>query len=168
MAVNTFSKPRYSTSIWLKFNCWPKRNLSQSEYARNVIHPGNFVRFYDGIIQASILRAGSNDDCRYGLSLELSHQTQSVLGDMINHLSNDHAEGLTEIFYAIAIKKLRLTNDALIDCIKLREVQDAYKNDDNVLKGIVEYIKVKVLEKENISEKFKKSEMKLNSKTLEV
>lgn len=144
-----------------------KGSLSQSEYVRNVIDPGNFVRFNDGIIQASIIRAGSNDDFRYDLSLELSLQMQSVLGDMINHLSDDHAEGLTEIFYAIAIKKLRLTNDALIDCIKLLEVQESYKKDDNILKGIVEYIKIKVLEKENITEKFKKAEMKSDPKILE-
>ncbi|MES2762758.1 MAG: hypothetical protein V4677_11145 [Bacteroidota bacterium] len=144
-----------------------KGRLSQSEYVRNVIDPGNFVRFNDGIIQASILRSGGKDDFRYDLSLELSLQMQSVLGDMINHLNDPHAEGLTEIFYAIAIKKLRLNNDTLLDCIKLLENQDLYKNQDCILKGIVEYIKVKVLERESIQDKFANAATKLEKNVFE-
>jgi hypothetical protein len=145
-----------------------KGRLAQSEYVRNVIDPGNFVRFNDGIIQASIIRSGSNDDFRYDLSLELNLQMQAVLGDMISHINDDHAEGLTEIFYAIAIKKLRLTNEALIDCIKLIETQEIYKNNDNILKGIIEYIKVKVIEKENIVAKFEKLETKIEVRAVEL
>jgi hypothetical protein len=143
-------------------------SLSQSEYVRNVIDPGNFVRFNDGIIQASILRAGSKDDFRYDLSLELSLLMQSVLRDMINHIDDDHAEGLTEIFYSIAIKKLRLTNEVLKDCIALLESQEKYANNDTLLKGIIEFIKTKLIEKENIADKLKNAEIKIDPKLFEV
>lgn len=77
--------------------------LVQSEYVRNLIDPGNFVRFNDGIIQACFLRAANREELNYNLSEEMSLQMKSILGEMISHIEDDHAEGLNEFFYAIAI-----------------------------------------------------------------
>ncbi|MBF9255807.1 hypothetical protein I2I11_21085 [Pontibacter sp. 172403-2] len=131
-----------------------KGRLAQTEYVRNLISPGNFIRFNDGIIQACILRAATDDELRYDLSYEMSLEMQSVLGDMIIHFSDDHAEALNEFFYAIALRKLRLTNNGLHECIKLLENQLDYKSTDSILKGIIEFIKENVLVIQDIESKF--------------
>ena len=84
-----------------------KGRLDQSEYVRNVLDPGNFIRYNDGIIQASLLRAATNEELRYDLTEEMGSQMKRVLGDMIIHYGDSHSEGLNEFFYAIAIKKMR-------------------------------------------------------------
>lgn len=128
--------------------------FDQSDYVRNILDPGNFVRFNDGIIQACLLRACSNDELDYSISKESSIQMQSVLGDMILHIEDDHAEALNEFFYAIAIKKLKLTFGIVEDCITLLEEQKFYRSEDTILKGLVKYIKKEVLVKEDIKSKF--------------
>lgn len=129
--------------------------LNQSEYVRNLLDPGNFVRYNDGVIQASILRSATNDELKYDLSDELSLQMKSILGDMIIHIEDDHAEGLSEFFYAIAIKKLKLSHGVIKDCISLLYAQDKFHMENSILKGIVAYIEDKVIPKEDISLKFK-------------
>ncbi len=128
--------------------------LIQSDYVRNLIDPGNFVRYNDGILQASILRAANKEELDYSLSNEFSQQIQAILGDMITHIEDDHAEALNEFFYAIAIKKLKLPQEIIQDCIELLEGQELYKENDSVLKGLVEFIKSEVLVLFDIKEKF--------------
>jgi len=132
-----------------------KRKLFQTEYVRNLIEPGNFVRYNDGIIQACILRAATKEELKYHLSDEMSAQMQAVLGDMILHLGDAHAEAITEFFYAISIKKLRLPEDVIKDCIELLESQVLYQNNDSILRGLVRYIKKHVLEAKEVADKFK-------------
>ena len=133
-----------------------KNILHQSEYVRNILDPGNFVRYNDGIIQACLLRAATEDELNYSLSLDQSLKMKSILGDMILHIQDDHAEALNEFFYAIAIKKLKLDPDTVHDCINLLEDRPFYKDNDSILKGLVSYIKEKVIIKESIHEKFRK------------
>lgn len=132
--------------------------FNQSEYVRNLIDPGNFVRYNDGIIQACLLRGATDEELNYSLSEDESLKMKSILGDMILHLKDDHAEALNEFFYAIAIKKLKLTGNHIQDCIELLNEQDYYKNNDSILKGLIKYIDEKVLLKVSIDEKFKKLE----------
>lgn len=118
--------------------------LDQSEYVRNLLEPGNFVRFNDGIIQAAILRAATNDELRYDLSDEMSFQIKNILEDMLNHIKDEHAEGLLEFIYAIAIKKLRLKNEMIKSCIDLIEIKNLLKG-DSVLNGLVLYIRESII-----------------------
>lgn len=117
-----------------------KNVLQQTEYVRNLLDPGNFVRYNDGIIQASLLRAAKDDELKFHLSDELSLQIKSVIGDMILHLHDKHSEAILEFFYSIAIKKLRLLDNDLRDCVSLLEAQAIYQV-DSVLLGMVEYVK---------------------------
>lgn len=132
-----------------------KGKLFQTEYVRNLIEPGNFVRYNDGIIQACILRAATREELKYHLSEEMSAQIQAILGDMILHLGDAHAEAINEFFYAICIKKLRLADKVIKDCIELLESQDTYAENDSILRGLVGYIKSKILESQEIENKFK-------------
>ena len=136
-----------------------KRNKGlfvQGEYVKNILDPGNFVRYNDGIIQSCILRAATNDELNYSISEEASLQMKSILGDMILHLNDDHAEALNEFFYAIAIKKMKLTPGTIEDCIQLLHEQSIYVDNDSILKGIIKYIEDNVLPKETFTYKFSK------------
>ena len=124
--------------------------LDQSEYVRNVLEPGNFVRYNDGIIQAAILRSAKYDELRYDLSDSLSLQIEAILEDMIDHIEDEHAEALIEFFYAISIKKLRLTNASLNACILLIRKKDAYSR-NQFLQAIIQFIDVKILKKDRRS-----------------
>jgi phage anti-repressor protein len=132
-----------------------KNIFKQSEYVRNLIDPGNFVRYNDGIIQACFLRAAKNAELDYSLSEDDSIKMKSILGDMILHLNDDHAEALNEFLYAIAIKKLRMTPGTIEDCVELLKKQDYYINNDSILKALVHYIEEKVFTQNTIEEKFK-------------
>ena len=80
---------------------------------------------------------------------------KSILGDMILHLNDDHAEALNEFLYAVAIKKIKLTAGCIEDCIELLKEQDYYKKGDSILKGLVKYIEEKVIIRHSVEEKFK-------------
>lgn len=132
-----------------------KNVFRQGEYVRNLLDPGNFVRYNDGIIQSCFLRAAKNAELDYSLSEEDSMKMKSVLGDMILHLNDDHAEGLNEFLYAIAIKKLKMTPGCVEDCIELLKEQEYYKKKDSILKGLVKYIDENVIVKNLVHDKFK-------------
>ncbi|MDI9312548.1 MAG: hypothetical protein QM535_20220 [Limnohabitans sp.] len=132
-----------------------KGKFNQSEYVRNLIEPGNFVRYNDGIIQACILRAAKKDELKFDISEEMSRQMKAILGDMIVHISDNHSEAIIEFFYAIALKKLKLKDESLQDCILLLENQKVYNENDSILRGIVEYIKDMILPKQEIESNFK-------------
>jgi len=132
-----------------------KGRLDQSEYVRNVLDPGNFIRYNDGVIQACLLRAATNEELRYDLTEEMGSQMKRVLGDMIIHYGDSHSEGLNEFFYAIATKKLRLKAIIIKECIDLLEDQKAYNQEDSILKGIIGFIKERVLNIKNVTQEFK-------------
>jgi len=131
----------------LRYSTDGNRQLTQTEYVRNLLAPANFNRFNDGIIQASILRASKPEEMRYDLSEPLSYQMRPILGDMIKNVRNEHGEGLTEFFHAIAIKKLRLTNGVLHDCIELLKKVEDGKGDMPVLMALVDYIEAKITQR---------------------
>lgn len=127
----------------------------QSEYVRNILDPGNFIRYNDGIIQTCLLRASKTEELDFSLSDDASLQMKAILGDMIIHINDDHAEALNEFFYAIAIRKMKFIPFVIEDCISLLEEQKYYNKKDSILKGLVEYIKVYILEREKTIDKFK-------------
>ncbi|MBR9845936.1 MAG: hypothetical protein GYB35_07430 [Algicola sp.] len=85
-----------------------ERTLKQSNYIRNLLSPDNFQRFNDGIIQASILRAGKLEFFAYDLSKESSLKMKTLLKSMVDNYDNEHGEALPEFLLAIGTRKLRL------------------------------------------------------------
>jgi hypothetical protein len=128
-------------------DCRSLGKLDQSEYVRNLLEPGNFIRFNDGIIQAAILRAAKYEELRFDLSIEMSLQIQRIFGDMVNHITDEHAEGILEFLYAMAIKKLRISKESMQFCIDLISSKSSLMR-DSILKGIIEYIKQTILANE--------------------
>ncbi len=85
-----------------------ERTLKQSNYIRNLLSPDNFQRFNDGIIQASILRAGKLEFFAYDLDGESSLKMKTLLKSMADNYDNEHGEALLEFLLAIGTRKLRL------------------------------------------------------------
>ncbi|WP_185212825.1 hypothetical protein [Sphingobacterium mizutaii] len=82
--------------------------LIQKEHDRNVLDPGNFLRFNDGIIQSCLLRASLNCELDYSLDENLSSQMKDVILDIIKNEDIIMREPIMEFAYAISSKKIKL------------------------------------------------------------
>ena len=132
--------------------------LKQSEYVRNIIDPGNFNRFNDGIIQASILRSAKSSELSYHIDDDLSNDMKAILEKIIDHHKTPQGEGLIEFLYAIAIEKLTLKKEHLaqlsakIDKIDSNDLIKAFNT--QIKKNILEnkpslHEQIELLKKEN-------------------
>lgn len=99
----------------LRFTSDYRQCLKQSEYVRNIIDPGNFNRFNDGIIQASILRGAKTDELSYHIDDSLSADMKSILEKIIEHYDTAQGEALIEFLYAISIERLTLKKEHLVE-----------------------------------------------------
>ncbi len=61
------------------------KSLKQTVFVRNLLDPGNFNRFNDGIIQACILRTGCSDELSYSIDSELSQEMYNLLETLIKY-----------------------------------------------------------------------------------
>ncbi|MEZ0487010.1 hypothetical protein [Fibrella aquatica] len=101
--------------------------LTQSEYVRNVIEPGNFNRFNDGIIQACILRAANPSELSYHIDHDMSMEMKSILEKIIDEHDSPQGEGLIEFLFALATNKLTLRRDHLLELLsKLDLLENIY------------------------------------------
>lgn len=82
--------------------------LIQKEHDRNVLDPGNFLRFNDGIIQSCLLRATLNCELDYCLDESLSSQMRDIILDIIRNEDVIMKEPIMEFAYAISSKKIKL------------------------------------------------------------
>lgn len=92
----------------LRNNKIKQDTLIQKEHDRNVLDPGNFLRFNDGIIQSCLLRASLNCELDYSLDENLSSQMTDVILDIIKNEDIIMREPLMEFAYAISSKKIKL------------------------------------------------------------
>lgn len=107
-----------------------EKSLKQSSFVRNLISPGNFNRFNDGIIQASILRSANAEELSYSIDYEMSFEMKNILETLIKYHEEEQGEALLEFLYAIAIRKLSLKVEHLREIVKLLEINcinDIYK-----------------------------------------
>lgn len=108
------------------------RCLRQSEYVRNMLDPGNFNRFNDGVIQASILRAAYSSELTYSIDYDLSNDMRIILETMVNYPATAQGEALLEFLYAIASGKMSLREDHLRNICKLifkKLKEDGFNNE---------------------------------------
>ncbi|MGP1993013.1 hypothetical protein D9V96_014150 [Zobellia laminariae] len=112
-----------------------ERTLKQSNYVRNLLSPDNFQRYNDGIIQASILRAGKIEFFAYDLDKESSLKMKSFIKSMIDKFDNAHGEALPEFLLAIGTRKLRLKKKDLKSVLN-----HCAKIDDLLLKQFGNYL----------------------------
>lgn len=144
--VDDVSEADVYFSISTVFNCLRysqdnRQCLRQSEYVRNVIDPGNFNRFNDGIIQASILRAARPDELSYHIDESLSTDMKSILEKIIEHSDTPQGEALYEFLYAIANERLTLKKDHLTQIID--KIENLATND--IVKTLSLWIKTNII-----------------------
>jgi len=117
------------------------RCLKQTEYVRNMIEPGNFNRFNDGIIQSSILRVANKDELAYSLDYDLSKKMLDLLSTMIKNYKTDQGEGLFEFIYALATQKMTLYKIHLSEICKL--IKEHIKHP--LFQFLIDFIEMKVI-----------------------
>ncbi|MFJ7759647.1 hypothetical protein, partial [Pedobacter suwonensis] len=105
----------------------PEKSLAQSPFVRNLLDPGNFDRFNDGIIQASILRAARPEELAYHVDQDLSLEMYGTFETLIKYHVQEQGEGLIEFLYALATGKISLVLSHLTSIIKL--VRDVCKEE---------------------------------------
>jgi hypothetical protein len=126
----------------LRCNADYTQGLKQSEYVRNIIDPGNFNRFNDGIIQASILRSAYSSELSYHIDDSLSNDMKGILEKIIDHHKTPQGEGLIEFLYAISVEKLTLKKEHLAQL--LHKIDKIDSND--LIKAFSTHIKENILE----------------------
>jgi hypothetical protein len=104
--------------------------LYSDEYQSALISPDCFLRFNDGIIQASILRAARPSELDYTISRDLSRRMRRYLVKMIRNWSSEQGEALPEFIVSLAIGYLRLVEadlDSIINTLNCIEIPPEYE-----------------------------------------
>lgn len=103
--------------------------MRQSVFVRNIIDPGNFSRFNDGIIQASILRAANPEELAYNIDSDLSQEMFNTFETLIKYHTDEQGEALIEFLYSLAIKKMTLKKihlQKVVELVKKECKQDLF------------------------------------------
>ncbi|MFP5079201.1 hypothetical protein [Pedobacter sp. JCM 36344] len=119
----------------------PIKCLAQSPFVRNLLDPGNFNRFNDGIIQASILRAAKPDELAYHIDTDLSFEMYGTFQTLIKYHTQEQGEGLVEFLYALATTKLSLKKIHLQGVIALLKENC----NEEFIRCFTDYIEYKLL-----------------------
>ena len=90
-----------------------ERSLRRHERRRRVISPRCFDRFNDGVVQAAYLRAALPSELDYSTSPDVSDEMAQVLEFILGHDEDSAGEASREFLFALALRRLRLTNRAL-------------------------------------------------------
>jgi hypothetical protein len=85
-----------------------ERSLKQYEYDRALLHPHNFYRLNDPVIQAALLRAALPVELNYRVDADLSAEMAEVLRFIISEKETERGEAAPEFTLALAMGQLRL------------------------------------------------------------
>lgn len=83
--------------------------LASSMHETVVLDVENFLRFNDGVLQASIIRAAFSHELDYSGSPELSEMMREFLEKIFQNYDNGYGEAAVEFALALATNPLRLT-----------------------------------------------------------
>ena len=90
-----------------------KHALRSNWFQQSLLAPGNFGRYNDGIIQASLLRAASPSELNYAMSKEASAEVRRIVQRMLTSFSTPRGEGSVEFLLALASGRMTLAPDDL-------------------------------------------------------
>ena len=82
--------------------------FDENPFVRAVLDPSMFVRFSDGILQASLLRSAHPAELDYSASDDLSGQFATTGLSVIYGCENEVGDAALEFIYALATKKVKL------------------------------------------------------------
>lgn len=108
--------------------------LSSSMHETVVLDVENFLRFNDGVLQASLLRAAHSHELDYSGSPELSEMLREFLEKVFLNASRPYGEASLEFGLALATQRLRLTEADSLELI--RRIKDKLMQ-PSVLHGLI-------------------------------
>jgi hypothetical protein len=92
--------------------------LSSSMHETVVLDAENFLRFNDGVLQASLLRAADAHELDYSGSPELSEMLREFLEKVFLNASRPYGDASLEFGLALATQRLRLTTADSLELIR--------------------------------------------------
>ncbi len=112
----------------------PSARLASSLHETVVLDAENFLRFNDGTLQASLLRAALPHELDYSRSPELSEMMREFLEKVFLNCTASYGEAALEFGLALASGHLRLTES---DKRRLLEVLSKAQTDTSLLAGLL-------------------------------
>lgn len=112
----------------------PSRRLSSSLHETVVLDAENFLRFNDGTLQASLLRAALPHELDYSRSPELSEMMREFLEKVFLNCTASYGEAALEFGLALASGHLQLT---LSDKQRLLKVVGSTQTSGSLLAGLL-------------------------------
>lgn len=96
----------------------PGSRLSSSLHETVVLDVENFLRYNDGVLQASLLRAADAHELDYSGSPELSEILREFLEKVFLNACRQYGDASLEFGLALATQRLRLTKEDSIELVK--------------------------------------------------
>lgn len=93
------------------------RRLSSSSFRHVLLHPENFTRFNDGVLQAALLRNAYPSEIDYRGDHAASDFMKSVILRALARATEESGEGILEFLLALALRRLQLADAHLTEVI---------------------------------------------------
>jgi len=110
-------------------------------FGASVLDPDMFCRFNDGVIQAALLRCTLPHELNYARSESLDEMMKNIIIGIINHNSSQQGEAVLEFLFALASKKITLSEKSeneikeiiqSIKCSELKKVWNFYTKESAI------------------------------------
>jgi len=95
-----------------------ERRLSSPSFRHVLLHPENFTRFNDGVLQAALLRNAYPSELDYRGDHAASDFMKSVVVRAIERATEESGEGALEFLLALALRRLQLADNHLAEVIE--------------------------------------------------
>jgi hypothetical protein len=95
-------------------NLRSKRLIRANWFQQTILHPENFDRYNDGMIQASLLRAANVPEINYSLSAVHSEMMRDRILRIITSAGNETGEAAAEFLLSLASGRMKLQQQDLI------------------------------------------------------
>jgi hypothetical protein len=120
------------------------RALYTTEHRRTLLHPNNFQRFSDGLIQACLLRGSFRTELCFGLNQLFNAMVTSYIQEVIANHQSAKGEAVTEFLLAMALGQIRLDKWGTLAVLKEAErlFDDPLKIEHHLAKVIRSNLKV--------------------------
>ncbi len=91
--------------------------IKKNAFQQTLLHPNNFGRFNDGVIQASMLRCALPAELNFASSEDLSSEMARIIRRIVENWNKPRGEAACEFLLAIALGRIRLHKNSLNDVI---------------------------------------------------
>lgn len=115
----------------------PSKRLKSTLYESVILDPENFLRFNDGVLQASLLRAANAFELDYSMTPDVSQSMREILEKIFLNHRRQYGEAAVEFAASLASGHLRLTDT---DCVALlKKVVPSMDTSSGPIAGLLYY-----------------------------